>query len=99
MKKIILYFFCSLAAFLLMEFACDLMKPIADAIPETEYLIGTLQTRTIVKSLWFLVIGTTFFIFFFVNGDFLTHFFAYYIAWHERKQKEIGEAMNKSDPK
>ena len=99
MKKIILYFFCSLAAFLLMEFSWDLSKPIVNAIPETEYLIGTLQTRNIVKSLWCLVEVTTFFIFFFVNGVFLTHFFAYYFAWHERKEKEIREAMNKSDPK
>ena len=99
MKKIILYFLGSLAAFLLMEFACDLMKPIADAIPETEYLIGTLQTRTIVKSLWCLVIATTFFIFATANGYFLAHFFIYYFAWHERKEKEIRQAMEKSDPK
>ena len=99
MKKLIPYFLCSLAAFLLMEFACDLMKPIANAISETEFIVGTLQMRTIVKSLWCLVIAITFFIFAVANGYFFAHFFIYYFAWYERKEKEIRAAMNKSDPK
>ena len=90
MKKLIPYFLCSLAAFLLMEFACDLMKPIAN---------GTLQTKNIVKSLWCLVEVTTFFIFAIANGYLFAHFFTYYCVWYERKEKEIREAMKKSDPK
>ena len=99
MKKLIPYILFSMAAFLLMEFSWDLSKPIANAIPETEHLIGTLQTRNIVKSLWCLVEVTTFFIFAIANGYLFAHFFTYYCVWYERKEKEIRAAMKKSDPK
>ena len=99
MKKFIPYIFFAVVAFLFVSFTFALQKPICNAVPESECLIGTLPTRSVVKCLWSLVEFSAMSIFFIADGYLFSHFFIYFWMWYDRKEKEIRQAMEKSNPK
>ena len=99
MKKFILHIIFAVMAFLFVAFTFVLQKPIYNAVPETEYLIGTLPTLSVVKCLWSLVEFSAISIFFIADGYLFAHFFIYFWVWLDHKEKEIRQAMEKSDPK